>query len=49
MRRQRQQHARLAEQLLARGLIADRADLQRNGAAVLAVQRLDDLRLAAGA
>ena len=49
MRRQRQQHARLAEQVLARRLVAHRADLQRDEAAVLAVDRLDDLRLAAGA
>ena len=48
MRRQRQQHARLAEQVLARGLIAYRADLQRHEAAVLAVERLDDLCLTAG-
>ena len=49
VRRQRQQHARLAEQLLARRVVADRADLQRDEPAVLAVERLDDPRLAAGA
>ena len=49
VRREGEQHARLAEQLLARRRVAHRADLQRDEAAVLAVERLDDLRLAAGA
>ena len=42
-----EQDARLAKQLLARVPIADLADLQRDEAIVLAVERLDHARLAA--
>jgi hypothetical protein len=49
VRRQRQQDARLAEQGVTRRLVVRRAYLERHKAVVLAVERLDDLRLAAGA
>ena len=49
MRREREQHAGLGEQRLARRVVADPADLQRDQPVVAAVERLDDGRLAAGA
>ena len=49
MRLEAEQQAGLAEQLLARLLVAHPPDLQRDGALVPMVERLDDARLAARA
>ena len=49
MRRNREQNARLVEELVAQAVVAHLADLQRDESVVLAVERLDHASLAAGA